>query len=211
MSSKSMPPIRIAQKLCLGAGSGAQSFADWAYFRTGPILINGCLVREESIGSGGSPTRSGMRAVEGAHAEGDVAGILLHRRRLGFAAFLRRNQRRIPTNTGNSNLTLVNLDCPSTVMSRPYAQHPPNRSRRARIEGCRVPVRVRHLLAPDEGFDYVEPRCRVCTSEFRECIEDWTIAGARYSVIAKQTPPDRLGRRLDRRSVSRHHKRHMPR
>lgn len=45
--------------------------------------------------------------------------------------------------------------------------------------------------------------------ENRDFIENMVFAGKTYNSIARQTPPDRLGRRLDPRSISRHAARHM--
>ena len=45
--------------------------------------------------------------------------------------------------------------------------------------------------------------------EDREIIENMVLAGRPYSFIARQIPPDRLGRMLDPRSISRHGRKHM--
>lgn len=94
-------------------------------------------------------------------------------------------------------------------MSRPFAKNPPYRPVRTRIEGVRVPAGLRHLLGGGGGYDYTEPRCRVCMHEDREIIESMLAAGKPYNSIARQIPPDRLGRRLDPRGISHHAARHM--
>ncbi len=93
-------------------------------------------------------------------------------------------------------------------MNRPFANHPPSRPVRA-IEGVRVPVGLRHLLGGGGEYAYVEPRCVTWMHEDREIIENWVLMGKAYSFIARQIPSDRLGRRLDPRSISRHARRHM--
>jgi hypothetical protein len=80
-----------------------------------------------------------------------------------------------------------------------------------RLSTCRVPAGLRHLFTNEPIFSFTEPRCRVCVSPFRESIEHMTVAGATYSFIARRTPPDSLGRKVDRRSVSLHHRKHMQR
>lgn len=72
-----------------------------------------------------------------------------------------------------------------------------------------MPAGLRHLLGGGEGYDYTEPRCRVCMHEDREIIENMVIAGKPYSFIARQIPPDRFGRKLDPRSISRHARLHI--
>ena len=47
------------------------------------------------------------------------------------------------------------------------------------------------------SFDFTEPRCRTCTSPAREFIEWCLEKGCAYQFIAKQTPPDGLGRKVD--------------
>jgi hypothetical protein len=127
---------------------------------------------------------------------------------LRFRQLQRRNKRRCPANTGNSKLPPLNLDCLST-MKRPFAQHPPSRPVRTHIEAVRVPAGVRHLLGGGGEYAYVEPRCMTCMHEDREIIENMVFAGKPYSFIARQIPPDRLGRTLDPRSISRHARMHM--
>jgi hypothetical protein len=78
-----------------------------------------------------------------------------------------------------------------------------------RLSTCRVPAGLRHLFTNEPSFSYTEPRCRVCVSPFRESIERLTVAGATYSLIARRTPPDMLGRKVDRRSIANHDRRHM--
>lgn len=57
----------------------------------------------------------------------------------------------------------------------------------------------------------VEPRCRVCTSEYRVHIERQIIKGlASYQMIADEIPPDKEGRMIDRRSIKNHYLKHMP-
>ena len=80
-----------------------------------------------------------------------------------------------------------------------------------RLSTCRVPAGLRHLFTNERSFSFSESRCRVCISPFREYIEDMTLAGASYSFIARRTPPDRLGRKVDRRSISNHRRKHMGR
>ncbi len=58
------------------------------------------------------------------------------------------------------------------------------------------------------SFDFTEPRCRVCTSPFREFIAYCLELGCAYKWIAKHTPPS--SRNLDRRSISTHYQKHMP-
>jgi len=94
-------------------------------------------------------------------------------------------------------------------MNRPFANHPPSRPLRTRIEGVKVPVGLRHLLGGGGEYPYVEPRCMTCMHEDREIIENMVLAGKPYSFIARQIPPDRLGRTLDPRSISRHARLHV--
>lgn len=70
---------------------------------------------------------------------------------------------------------------------------------------------MRHLFTNEASFSFTQSRCRVCVSPFREYIEDMTLAGATYSSIGRRTPPDRLGRKVDRRSISLHARKHMTR
>lgn len=74
-----------------------------------------------------------------------------------------------------------------------------------------MPAGLRHLFGGGERYPYAEPRCRVCMNPFRDVIEDWTVAGLTFTFIARQIPPDRLGRKLDRRSIGNHHRKHMAR
>src|SRR5437899_2595864 len=74
-------------------------------------------------------------------------------------------------------------------MNRPFANRPPSRPVRTRIEGVRVPASLRHLLGGGGGYDYTEPRCRVCMHEDREIIESMLLAGKAYTLIAGQIPP----------------------
>ena len=60
------------------------------------------------------------------------------------------------------------------------------------------------------SFDFTEPRCRTCTSPAREFIEWCLEKGCAYQFIAERTPPDGLGRKVDRRSISTHYRKHMP-
>lgn len=94
-------------------------------------------------------------------------------------------------------------------MSRPFAKNPPSRPIRTRIEGVRVPAGLRHLLGGGGEYAYVEPRCMTCMHDDREIIESMVLAGKPYSAVAGQIPPDRLGRRLDPRSISRHARLHL--
>lgn len=94
-------------------------------------------------------------------------------------------------------------------MNRPFANRPPSRPTRTRIEGVRVPAGLRHLLGGGGEYSYTEPRCMTCVHEDRDIIEGMVLAGKAYSVIARQIPPDRLGRELDPRSISRHARLHM--
>ena len=95
-------------------------------------------------------------------------------------------------------------------MNRPYARHPPSRPTRTRIEGVRIPASLKHLLGGGEPYDYTEPRCRVCMSEHRWFIESLVSKGIAYERIAKRVPLDGRGRKVDRRSISRHYRLHMP-
>jgi hypothetical protein len=45
--------------------------------------------------------------------------------------------------------------------------------------------------------------------EHRWFIEDMLARGWPYEFIAKRVPPDRLGRKVERRSIANHHRRHM--
>jgi hypothetical protein len=54
-----------------------------------------------------------------------------------------------------------------------------------------------------------EPRCRVCTSKYRNHIESLLVKGISYSWIENNVPFDEDGGKIDRRSVSNHAKRHM--
>jgi hypothetical protein len=54
-----------------------------------------------------------------------------------------------------------------------------------------------------------EPRCKVCTSPSRAFIDSLIAKGYPHSQIADKTY-DKDGKKLDRRSVSRHSKRHLP-
>lgn len=94
-------------------------------------------------------------------------------------------------------------------MNRPFANRPPSRPVRTHIEGVRVPAGLRPLLGGGGEYAYVEPRCMTCVHEDREIIENMVFAGKAYSVIAKQIPPDRLGRTVDPRSISRHARKHL--
>ena len=95
-------------------------------------------------------------------------------------------------------------------MSVPSAKHLPVRIvSPAHIGGVRLPAALRHLFARVERYDYTEPRCRACCSPHRWFIENLTLAGAPYNFIARQTPPDGFGRKIDRRSVSLHARKHM--
>lgn len=58
---------------------------------------------------------------------------------------------------------------------------------------------------PDAPF---EPRCDACTSPYRQFIDTMLIRGASYSSIAEQVPGVE-GKRIDRRSVSNHAKKHL--
>jgi len=120
----------------------------------------------------------------GAHPEGDVARSFATRVAVsGFAGFRQVYRWTIPYPMGNHQLI--------------------------RLSTCRVPAGLRHLFTNDASFSFTEPRCRVCVSPFRESIERMTVAGATYSFIARRTPSDRLGRKVDRRSISNHHLKHM--
>jgi hypothetical protein len=46
-------------------------------------------------------------------------------------------------------------------------------------------------------------------SEHRWFIEDLLARGRAYEFIAKRVPPDSLGQKAERRSISHHHKNHM--
>jgi hypothetical protein len=94
-------------------------------------------------------------------------------------------------------------------MNGPFANRPPSRPVRTRIEGVRIPASLRRLLGVGGEYRYVEPRCMTCMHAHREIIENMVIAGRPYSFIARQTPPDRFGRKLDPRSISRHARLHM--
>ena len=74
-----------------------------------------------------------------------------------------------------------------------------------------MPARVQYLLATLEDADYTEPRCRVCMSEDRWFIEGMLAKRVPYERIAKRVPADWRGRKVDRRSISNHRRKHMPR
>jgi hypothetical protein len=65
----------------------------------------------------------------------------------------------------------------------------------------------------DDGFratpGITEPRCHVCMSPYRGLIEFYILQGQPRLWIAGRMPPDERGRKLDRRSVTRHYERHM--
>jgi hypothetical protein len=46
-------------------------------------------------------------------------------------------------------------------------------------------------------------------SEHRWFIEDLLARGCAYEFIAKRVPADALGRKVERRSISLHHRKHM--
>lgn len=95
-------------------------------------------------------------------------------------------------------------------MSRPFTNHPARRPIDIpRIGGRRVPAGLRHLFATEMWFDYTEPRCNTCTSPDRWFIERLAARGYPYNWIAKRVPPDGRGRKVDRRSISNHHRKHM--
>jgi hypothetical protein len=54
-----------------------------------------------------------------------------------------------------------------------------------------------------------EPRCRCCTSKYRLLIEQQLVAGWNFAAIARQVPPNIGGRRVERRSVANHYRRHL--
>src|SRR5664279_5384603 len=65
----------------------------------------------------------------------------------------------------------------------------------------------------DDGFratpGITEPRCHVCMSPYRGLIEFYILQGQPRLWIAGRMPPDERGRKLDRRSVTRHYEKHM--
>jgi hypothetical protein len=54
-----------------------------------------------------------------------------------------------------------------------------------------------------------EPRCHVCNHPHRDWIEAMLVRGATYKGIQDRVPPAKGYEKLDRRSVSNHHKNHM--
>lgn len=55
-----------------------------------------------------------------------------------------------------------------------------------------------------------EPRCKVCTSEYRVFIERQLVKGmVSLSALAESIPPDSNGEKIDRRSIANHSKKHM--
>lgn len=55
-----------------------------------------------------------------------------------------------------------------------------------------------------------EPRCKVCTSEYRVYIERQLVKGmVSLSALAESIPEDANGEKIDRRSISNHSKKHM--
>jgi hypothetical protein len=55
----------------------------------------------------------------------------------------------------------------------------------------------------------VEPKCRVCQSEYRDYIEKALVEMHSYENIAEKVPPLKNGKTVDRRSISNHYKKHM--
>jgi hypothetical protein len=55
----------------------------------------------------------------------------------------------------------------------------------------------------------IEPRCHVCSSDFRNFVEESLVKGHSYERIAKNIPLDANGKKIDRRSISNHFKEHM--
>jgi len=55
----------------------------------------------------------------------------------------------------------------------------------------------------------IENRCHVCTSDFRDFIEEALVRGHSYERISKQIPADENGKKIDRRSIANHLKNHM--
>ena len=53
------------------------------------------------------------------------------------------------------------------------------------------------------------PQCHVCTSPFRDFIEEALVRAHPYERIADKLPPDEDGNKIDRRSISHHWKEHM--
>lgn len=72
-----------------------------------------------------------------------------------------------------------------------------------------MPIRLQHLLASVEEADITEPRCATCQSEYRWFIEGMLAKRVPYERIAKRVPADERGRKVERRSISNHHRKHM--
>lgn len=66
----------------------------------------------------------------------------------------------------------------------------------------------------ETGIEYLqgrvfEPRCHVCQHPHRDWIEMMLIKGASYKGLQQRVPPLQGHEKLDRRSISNHHKNHM--
>jgi hypothetical protein len=58
---------------------------------------------------------------------------------------------------------------------------------------------------------FVEPRCKVCTSQWRAFIEQQLVKGqASYEKLANMIPPDEDGNKIGRKSIANHAKEHLP-
>lgn len=70
------------------------------------------------------------------------------------------------------------------------------------------------MVDPNSGIEYsrgriTQPRCHVCQHPYRDWIETMLIRGATYMGLQDRIPPLDGHDRLDRRSISNHHKNHM--
>jgi hypothetical protein len=61
-------------------------------------------------------------------------------------------------------------------------------------------------IAPPRVF---EPRCHVCSSDYRDFVEESLVKGHSYERIAKRIPADKDEKKIDRRSISNHFREHM--
>lgn len=57
---------------------------------------------------------------------------------------------------------------------------------------------------------FTEPRCAVCTSDYRAFIENQLIKGHSYEGISKALPEDSTGKKIGRKSIGNHAKEHLP-
>jgi hypothetical protein len=74
--------------------------------------------------------------------------------------------------------------------------------------------RAAPMVKAADGIEFTEgrifePRCGVCVHPYRDWIEMMLIRGSTYKGLQDRVPPNAGHKRLDRRSISNHHKNHM--